>query len=292
MALLKGMLSTTLMALNTILICIPLYIIVLIRTISPRSFRDSLNRHLDHWIIDGWVAVNRLIFTVLRLTKLHITWEGAESLSRERWYLVISNHQSWSDILLLQTALHGRIPPIKFFTKRQLIWVPFAGIAMWMLGFPYVRRMTKAQVARNPQLGKADREATLEACDRFRKHPTTVLNFLEGTRFTEAKHARQNARFQHLLNPKIGGISYVIGGLNDRLHQLVDITISYPDGTPTFWDFMQGRCAEATLLIQCRDIPGEARALTNDIEQRKVLAPWIDGLWREKDQRLDRMQLA
>jgi hypothetical protein len=116
-----------------------------------------------------------------------------------------------------------------------------------------------------------------------------VLNFLEGTRFTEEKHARQRARFERLLNPKIGGLSYVMSGLNNHLHKLVDITISYPNGTPTFWEFMQGLSPDVNMLIQCRTIPSQART-QDDSEQRKVLAPWIEELWREKDQRLARVE--
>ncbi|MDH3642090.1 MAG: acetyltransferase, partial [Gammaproteobacteria bacterium] len=230
MALLKGILSVTLLTVNTVVVCIPLVIFGPIRFFGPQSAKDYFNRMLDHWVIDGWVGTNRLIFKALRLTKVHITWEGAEDVSREQWYMVISNHQSWTDIVLLQTNLINHLPPIKFFTKRQLLWIPFLGQAMWMLGFPYVRRMSKAQIAKNPKLVRSDREATQDACQGFRNHPTTVLNFLEGTRFTAAKHARQKARFEHLLNPKIGGLSYVMSGLNDHLHKLVDITISYPHG--------------------------------------------------------------
>jgi 1-acyl-sn-glycerol-3-phosphate acyltransferase len=285
MALMKGILSATLVGVNTVLICIPLMIFGPIRLFGPQSWRDYFGRKFDRWVIDGWVGCNRVIFHALRLTRVHITWEGAEDLTRERWYMVVSNHQSWSDIVLLQTNLFGHIPAIKFFTKRQLLWIPFLGQAMWILGFPYVRRMSKAQIAKNPKLKKSDREATIEACEGFRKHPTTVLNFLEGTRFTEAKHARQRARFERLLNPKVGGLSYVMSGLNDHLHKLVDITISYPHGTPTFWEFMQGLCPDVNMLVQCRTIPADAR-INSDSEQRKVLTPWIEEIWREKDQRL------
>lgn len=286
MAFLKGILATTLVALNTVVLCVPLFVVSVVRAVSPAPTRRWLSRKLDGWIIDGWVATNRACFGVLRLCNVIVDWEGAEQLSRDRWYLVVSNHQSWTDILLLQTSLHGHIPPIKFFTKRELIWIPFIGLAMWLLGFPYVRRMTKEQIAQKPELVRADRDATLAACEEFRHHPTTVLNFLEGTRFTPAKHARQQGRFKHLLNPKIGGLSYVLSGLSEELDRLVDVTITYPHGTPTFWEFMQGKCPDAHLLVQCREIPPEIRIKGDDDDQRNVIAPWVESLWREKDARL------
>jgi 1-acyl-sn-glycerol-3-phosphate acyltransferase len=291
MALFKGILTATLIAVNTVVVCIPLAICYPIRLVGGTSVRGYLARKLDHWIIDSWVGVNRLIFRALRTTEVHITWEGAEDLSRDQWYMVISNHQTWTDIVLLQTNLFGHIPPLKFFTKRQLLWIPFLGQALWMLGFPYVRRMSKAQMVKNPKLRKSDRQATMDACEGFRNHPTSVLNFLEGTRFTAAKHAKQKARYQYLLNPKVGGLSYVMSGLNNHLHKLVDVTISYPNSTPTFWEFLQGRCSEVNMLVQCRTIPDEARS-DNDSQQRKILSPWIEEMWREKDERLQDARAA
>ena len=285
-----GMLLITL---NTIVVCIPLLIVCPLKLISPPRLRKFWDRKLDHWVIDAWVGTNRRIVRALRLTKVSTTWNGDQDINRQQWYMVISNHQSWTDILILQTTLYDRIPPIKFFTKRQLIWVPFVGVAMWLLGFPYVRRVNKAEAARHANKGiKSDRQATLEACERFRSHPTTVLNFLEGTRFTAEKHARQSARFNHLLNPKVGGMSYVMGGLNSQLHKIIDITIVYPAGTPTFWEFMQGKCPQVNVHIDCHDIPDYLRNVADDSAQRRLLAPWVDDLWREKDQRIAKAKAA
>jgi 1-acyl-sn-glycerol-3-phosphate acyltransferase len=289
----KAVFGIVLITINTILVCIPLLFVYPIKLISPGNLRRFWDRKLDHWVIDRWVGTNRLIIRWLGLTKISITWSGDQDISREQWYMVISNHQSWTDILVLQSILFERIPPVKFFTKRQLIWVPFVGVAMWLLGFPYVRRVDKAQAVRQAGKGiKSDRQTTLDACEKFRSHPTTVLNFLEGTRFTREKHARQTARFKNLLNPKVGGLSYVMRGLNNHLHKLIDITIVYPNGTPTFWEFMQGLCPEVNIRVDCYEIPRELRDLDDDSSQRKLLAPWIDGLWRAKDQLIEEAKAA
>jgi 1-acyl-sn-glycerol-3-phosphate acyltransferase len=289
----KGVLAIVLITINTIVVCVPLLVVCPIQLISPEKLRKFWDRTLDHWVIDGWVGTNRNIINLLSLTKVSITWHGDQDISRQQWYLVISNHQSWTDILVLQTSLYERIPPVKFFTKRQLIWIPFVGVAMWLLGFPYVRRVSRAEALRTAHRGtKSDRQATLDACKRFRDHPTSVLNFLEGTRFTPEKHARQRAGFKHLLNPKVGGLSYVMDGLNDHLHKLVDITVVYPEGAPTFWQFMQGQCPEVTLRIDCREIPSDLLNAGDERTQRKLLGSWIDGLWREKDQRIAQARAA
>jgi len=288
---LRGILAFTLIACNTLLACIPLYLMGLVRLLLSGAARRQLNRRMD-WIIDYWVGSNRLLFRILGLTRVNVRTEDAveatAGLSRDRWYLVICNHQSWADILILQTTFRHLIPPIKFFTKQQLIWIPLLGVAMWLLGFPYVRRMSREQIAANPDLVALDREATIAACAGFRDHPTTVLNFLEGTRFTPAKRAAQEGRFRHLLNPKLGGMSYVVHSLSDQLYRVLDVTISYPQGTPTFWELLQGRCEEVDFLIQSHPLPAEVRNATDVDAVRVALGPWVEALWREKDARLDR----
>ena len=291
MNLLRGILASLLLGLNTVATCVPLYLMGAVRLLLPAKAGKFLSRRLDH-LINFWVGNNRKFFDLLGLTSIELTWEGDEALSEDQWYLVISNHQSWTDIVLLQNTLWRRVPPLKFFTKRQLIWVPFLGIAMWFLDFPYVRRMSREQIAANPGLAELDRQATLNACEKFREHPNSVLNFPEGTRFTPAKHRNQDARFQNLLNPKIGGLTYVCDGLRNQLHKLLDITIVYPGPTPTFWDLMQGRCPKAHILVQCRDLPESLRENLSLEERRARLGAWIEDIWRDKDQRLQRQVRA
>jgi 1-acyl-sn-glycerol-3-phosphate acyltransferase len=287
MNVLRGLATFVLIALNTLLACIPLYLMGLLRLALRGESRRALNRRMDG-IIDYWVGCNRLLFRAFRLTRVNVRIEGDADLARDHWYLVVSNHQSWADILILQTTFRHLIPPIKFFTKQQLIWIPLLGVAMWLLGFPYVRRMSREQIAANPELVALDREATLAACAGFRDHPTTVLNFLEGTRFTPAKHAAQDARFRNLLNPKLGGMSYVVHALSDRLHRVLDVTIDYPHGIPTFWELVQGHCQEVNFLVQSRELPAEVRQAPDAEAVRAALVPWVEAIWREKDGRLAR----
>jgi 1-acyl-sn-glycerol-3-phosphate acyltransferase len=285
MNLLRGILALSLMVLNTVVLCAPLFLVGLARFLVPRAYWPPVNRWIDA-IVDAWVGVNRLLFRALRVTRLVIDVVPESDLDRRHWYMVVSNHQSWSDIVVLQIALWRRIPMLKFFTKRQLLWVPFIGLAMWFLGFPYVRRLDRAQIAANPELATIDRDATLRACARFSQYPTTILNFLEGTRFTPAKHQAQSARFRHLLNPKLGGMSYVVAGMKDRIHRVLDVTITYPGRAPTFWELLQGRCPEVRILVESHPIPADVLAAPDSDATRALLAPWIESLWRRKDERV------
>ena len=135
-------------------------------------------------VIDGWVGGNRIMNAALGLFSVRSTWDATTPLTPDGKYLVICNHQSWADILVLQNTLRGVLPPLKFFTKAQLIWLPFLGQAMWLLGFPYVRRG-----------GKGDSKSISASCAVFRLHPVSILNFAEGTRFTQAKWERGDQDF-------------------------------------------------------------------------------------------------
>jgi 1-acyl-sn-glycerol-3-phosphate acyltransferase len=229
------------------------------------------------------VGCNQKIFELFGVTEVDARWEGVENLSTERWYLVLSNHQSWADILILQNLFRNRIPMLRFFTKRQLMWVPLLGLAMWFLGFPYVRRLSRERIEADPTLVALDRQAALDACKGFRDHPSTVLTFLEGTRFTAAKHAAQDARFMHLLNPKLGGVSYVVTALGDQLHKVLDVTLIYPTGVPSFWELLQGRCRRVEVRITGHDLPQETRLASDPDLVREHLRPWIEALWLDKD---------
>ncbi len=284
MAWLRGALSITFISVNTIAVCAPLYLMALLRTFLIGSWRSAMTRRMDS-IIDLWVSANRVFIKALGTVDLQVSWPQAP-LHRDQWYLVVSNHQTWVDVILLQTTLRPVVPPLKFFTKRQLIWLPLVGLAMKLLGFPYVRRgrSSGAEAERKAATDK-DREATLTACAVFRNHPTSVLSFLEGTRFTQAKKARQQSSYQHLLNPKIGGLSYVLNGLAAERPKLVDVTISYPEGAPGFWEFLAGQGRRARMWIELHDLETAARQSDLTAQQAR-LGPIVEGLWRAKDARL------
>jgi 1-acyl-sn-glycerol-3-phosphate acyltransferase len=285
MNVLRGVTALFLIVLTLLLGCIPLYLIGLLRIPLRGGARRAMNRAMDA-IVQVWVAAHRLTFAALGVTRIDVTWPEDTELSPDGWYLVLSNHQSWADILILQNIFWGRIPILKFFTKRQLIWVPLLGLAMWFLGFPYVRRLPREQIAADPSLAALDRQATVNACQGFRDHPTSVLSFLEGTRFTAAKHEAQDSRFQRLLNPKLGGVSYVVTALSDRLDGVLDVTLTYPDGIPTIWELLQGHCPRVNAVVAARGLPPGVAGVSDPDQVREHLRPWVEAIWQQKDERL------
>jgi len=222
----------------------------------------------------GWVGGNRIMNAVLGLHVNELTLLVNKPLTTTKKYIVVCNHRSWADIFVLQHTLRGIIGPLKFFTKRELIWLPLLGVAFWLLGFPYVRRRGQ------------DSAELAKSCEGFKQHPVAVLNFLEGTRFTSAKQEHSKSNYHHLLPPKVGGLAHVLGQLGEQIDQIVDVTIAYPDGTPTFWQFLKGDAGRVVVDINTHPVPvrGQNRSLTE--EELDDLKEWTETLWRTKDAQL------
>jgi 1-acyl-sn-glycerol-3-phosphate acyltransferase len=284
MSTLKGVVAAVWIALNTLALGPAVLALAVVRALAPGArARAGVGAFMDGFI-DRWVRHNRVLFGVLRITNVNANWHGTMP-ARDSWYLVIANHQAWSDILVLQHLLLDRVPPLKFFVKRVLFWIPIVGASMWVLGFPFLRRYGADQLARDPRLGDADRRAAAAACDRFRRYPTSVLIFVEGSRFTESKRTLQMSPYRHLLTPKVGGVGYVLDGVGDRIDRVIDVTLLYPGGVPTFWEFLCGRCPQVEAEVKCLAAPAPEGSVTRclDAAGRAELKAWIGDLWMAKD---------
>lgn len=287
MHVLKGVLACISIAIATVSVCVVLLVWSFHLAIVPKASKPAIQKRMDYIII-WWTTANRWMIQRLNLVSPEIHWEGREHLSPAQWYLVVCNHQTWADILLLQTYLLDDIPPLKFFTKSQLIWLPFVGQAMYVLGFPFVKRVSREQIKKNPSLRSADKDNVIKACEGLKNHPSTILNFAEGTRRTEEKHRLQDYAFKHLLKPKAGGINYTLDGMGSHLNGLVDVTIIYPDGVPRFWDFLQGKCGRVIFDARYRPLPEFSAEQAGEAQHKAQVAQWVQRLWEEKDALISR----
>jgi len=122
-----GAIAGLLLSLNVLVWVSLLLIFAVPKFLLPiPPLRRVLNRIL-HWIGENWIAFNSGWMRLTQKTKWDV--EGLEGLNYHGWYLVVSNHQSWVDILVMQHLLNRRIPLLKFFIKRELIKVPLMGLA-------------------------------------------------------------------------------------------------------------------------------------------------------------------
>jgi len=283
-----GAIALLLIILNTVVWCLPLYFFAIIRWLAPASAKRLLIDAMSG-VATTWIACNNLIIDLTQNLTIDVT--GLEGLHSRSWYLVTCNHQSWVDILILQRVFIHHIPMLKFFIKQELIWVPLIGIAWWALDFPIMKRYSTRQLLDRPDLKQKDLETTRTACEVFNTSPVSVLNFLEGTRFTAEKQQANKSSFKHLLNPKGGGAALVLSVMKEKISTLVDVTIVYPQGVEGFWGFLCGRVPKIDFHIEKVNIPNEFYQgnYTEDPLFKKQFQSWITQLWQEKDMKIDRI---
>ena len=244
-------------------------------------------------LANSWIGINnQLIEKVLPNLKWDISIDKALDLNLEGRYMMICNHQSWVDTTVNQYFGLTRMPLTRFFTKWELIFIPFVGQAFKILGFPMMKRHSKAQVAKNPELKHRDMLEARKACEQLLSQPFTLLNYLEGTRFTTEKHAEQQSPYQNLLKPKAGGLAFALNILGDKIDALVDMTIVYPDGAPDYGDFWLGDVSRIAVDLRKIDIPDWLLHgnYVDDPIYRERFQQWVDQIWTEKDQLISQMK--
>ncbi|MBA6145020.1 MULTISPECIES: acyltransferase [Pseudomonas] len=288
--LLTGILTTSLLLLNTLVLICPLLVFALLKLVLPGRGRDYASWAVM-WVAETWSEIDKAIFALCIPTQWDI--RGVENLRKDTSYLAVSNHQSWVDIPALIESLNRRTPFFKFFLKKELIWVPLLGLAWWGLDYPFMKRYSKAFLAKHPELKGKDLEITKAACELFKRQPVTVVNYLEGTRFSDAKRQAQQSPYRYLLKPKAGGVAFVLAALGDQLDALLDVTIVYPGNkAPGFWDLLNGSISRVIIDIQVRELdPGLwAGDYENDPEFRQTVQAWVNQLWLDKDQRIEQLR--
>lgn len=283
----KTVLVTLAFAVNSVVFPIVLFLpVLLIKGLVPvRRFRTFCDKVLV-WISFRWISGNSFIFQ--RLAGMHIDVEmdpGIELVHNKR-YLILPNHQTWADIFVLQTVFHPRAPFLTFFLKSQLRWVPVFGLIWWALGFPYMKRHSPAYIAKHPEKKGQDLETTKRFCDGIRKRPFAIINFVEGTRRTPEKAMR--SPYKHLLPPKAGGVAIALQALDYGFDHILDVTMTYDSERNSFGDLLAGRVRN--VKVQVRELPLKS-VPQGDYFADEAFAvrfrEWLNGVWAEKDARLD-----
>ena len=283
----RGIIASLMLALNTLILCWPLFFGALLKLLLPfKSVRRPIT-HVMHGVAQSWISVNK--FWMDQVGRIEWDVQGMEGLDMQHSYLVTSNHQSWVDILVLQYQFNRRIPLLKFFLKQELIWVPVIGLCWWALEFPFMKRFSKEYLAKHPEKRGEDLATTRRACERYKNNPVSVFNFLEGTRFEPQKHAAQQSPYRHLLKPKTGGVAFVLDAMGEQLSALLNVTLHYPEGSPSFWSLLSGQVPRVVVRIRCQEIPRELLGgdYDQDPEHRLRAQQWVSTLWAEKDAELD-----
>jgi 1-acyl-sn-glycerol-3-phosphate acyltransferase len=290
-ALLTGATTFLLLLLNTLTLIGPMMLIALFKVVLPGKRAKAACSRGVMWIAETWAEICKAIFALMTPTRWDI--RGDQNLRSDTSYLVVCNHQSWVDIAALVQTFNRKTPYFKFFLKKELIWVPFLGLAFWALDYPFMKRYSKELLEKRPELKGKDLEITKAACEKFADMPVTVVNFLEGTRCTPEKQARQQSPYKHLLRPKAGGVAFVMAALGDDLDALLDVTIAYPEGKPPgFWALLSGQLERVIIDVRTHNLDPALWAgdYQEDAAFRAGVQRWVSDLWEQKDARIERLQ--
>ena len=285
----KGVLGFLAVVINTLFWCLFLLTIAIFKLLIPTESWKRLCTKLIINIGECWIYCNGLWIQALHRPRWNV--EGFEELDSSNWYLAVANHQSWADIFVLQGITNRKIPMLKFFMKHVLIWVPVIGLAWWALDMPFLKRYTKEEIKKNPELRGKDIKAMEKSFDRYSRYPVSIFSFAEGTRFTKEKKDNQLSQFEYLLNPKIGGIGLTLTTM-PYIKLLLDFTIHYEDERRSFWDFLCGRMSKVDVRVRQIKIPDNllSKNYEDDPIFRENLKEWVYDIWSDKEKYLEEVR--
>lgn len=283
-----GIIALLILSFSTISGFIPIFFLGLCKLVPNRRWKNTCSRWIDKIAI-LWCDINNAC-----IKNNPVKWQlnTLDGLSPNDSYLVIANHQSWLDIVVLQWLFNRKIPILKFFIKDQLKWIPLLGFTWWAMGCPFMKRYTKHYLERHPHKKGKDLETVRKAVSLFKEVPTSIMNFVEGTRYTARKHQEQNSPYQHLLKPKTGGISYVLSSMGQQFKTLLDVTIIYPQQNHSLWDFLCRRLETVQIHVQQVAIPVQftGESLTGDDGIQAKFREWLNTHWLSKDKLISEQQ--
>jgi len=265
-----------------------LAIINIPRAVIPlKAFKVFLAK-ISNKIGDLTVYGLKLIMLLMHGNNIQVISD--ETYDMNKWYMAMSNHQSWADIFVLLTVANKKIPLLKFFMKKELWWIPFVFLANKTLNMPFVNRHSKKAIEKDPSLRTKDYENTLKSCKRFLRAPSTIFSYAEGTRLTPEKHKVQKSKYKNLLQPKIGGMATALSAM-PKIDTLIDFSVVYKSKKRGAWSFLNGEMKDVKVFIKSHKIPENLknRNYGSDDLYREEFKMWIEEIWDEKDKKIDEL---
>jgi 1-acyl-sn-glycerol-3-phosphate acyltransferase len=160
----------------------------------PVRDRERLIHRQCFWWSDALVSMNP--FWKLRV-------DGLENIDHARTYVIVANHQSLADIILIYKIRMY----FKWVAKEELLKVPFIGALLKLNGHILITR---------DELGSI-KEAYREAASRLREG-VSILFFPEGTRSsTEEMGEFKNGAFKLAIKEKTPVLPVYIGGTREAI---------------------------------------------------------------------------
>lgn len=236
----------------------------------------------------AWALFNLLIINLTNPVEWQI--DGQDKLDKKGWYLLICNHISWVDIMVLTQLALNRLPSPKFFLKDELKRAPFIGMAAWAMDMPFMKRYSRSYIEKHPEKKGQDIASTKRSCEKFKNIPTTIINFVEGTRCTEAKRVKTESQFQHLLEPRAGGIAFTLSAMGHLFSGMLNVTLNYPDNEEPAKDMLLGKMKRIQVKVELLEVTeAQMGDYFNDEEYKVKFQSWLNELWQKKDKLLSQL---
>lgn len=254
-----------------------------VKFVLPFAFVRTVLNPIMHFMMFSFGVLSVFLIKLMNRADWQYTING--DLNKQGWYLMMPNHLSYLDIILLIEFAAFRIPAPKFFLKKELIWLPFVGLGAWALDMPFMHRHSRQFIQKYPHLKGKDIETTRRCCEKFQTQPTTVINFVEGSRFTPEKHKQRNSPYTHLLPPKAGGIAYTLASMGELFTNILDVTIVYPDNTShPMRDMLSGKMGRILIQVDVMPVSNEVVGdYFNDETFKTRFQGWLNDVWQRKN---------
>ncbi len=275
-----------LVIINTLFFSIPILVLAIVRLMLPLHSLQTGIENFNNAIYKTWSGINALIIALT----CKIDWQvsGFENIKVKKTCILISNHLSWADIVILCHVMRKSLPIPKFFLKHSLIFIPVIGLVCLGLGMPFMRRYSREDLLKNPKLRIKDLETTKKACRRLINTPATLVNFCEGTRFTPQKARAAKSPYAHLMPPKAASLGFALSQIGQDIETLVNVTISYPlNQQKPFIDLLKGRVKR--VYVKAETIPLDERIIGDYIKDKKFkydFTMYLREIWERKDELL------
>ena len=151
-----------------ILVCLILYPIALVLFIFTAPFDKK--KILLHRFSCFWGSLYIWLQPLWR-----VTWEGKEHIKKDQAYVIVSNHQTLIDILVIYTLFKH----FKWVAKNSLLRIPFLGWNMALNGYIIVKRTdAESQIK------------MMKSAERTLRSGSSIMIFPEGTRSPDGNVGR------------------------------------------------------------------------------------------------------
>ena len=281
-------LNLLLVSINTLIFSIPILLFAIVRVILPLHALQIGIENFNNQVYKIWASINALIIALT--CKINWRISGLENIHVKKNCILICNHLSWADIVILCQVMRKNLPIPKFFLKHSLIYIPIIGLVCLGLGMTFMRRYSREALLKNPKLKTKDLESTQKACRRLAMAPSTLVNFCEGTRFTLEKAKKANSPYLHLMPPKAASLGFALGQIGKNIEAIIDVTIAYPGTTQKpFINLLKGKVKE--VYVNVRTIPIDEKVLGDYLNDKKFkhdFTMYLRDIWKRKDELLSK----